>query len=106
MLTYRINAKQTDQRELIPLTKQEKKRYVVGGADHKQAILRHALKNTYFKEGDTVYAYDGEEGTIVDICPHYDKIEWNGLKPLFIGVWIEDYQCSLYFHYSDLEWTK
>lgn len=105
MLTYRIEAKQTkrdSQLELLPLTKAEKKRYVVGSPQHKQSILDHALRNTIFKEGDTVETDIGEIGSVTDICPDATKIEWKGLKPLFIGVFIEEYHCSIYYHYSEL----
>lgn len=83
-----------------------KKRFRAGSEEHKQAILQGAIKGCPFQVGDTVMAWGDEIGEVYDILDQQGACDWEGYKPKFIGVWHEKWQCTIFYHTTELEWAR
>lgn len=97
MLTWSIKAKKIEQPQA-----RVKIKYRAGSYEHKQSILNHTLKNNGFKLGDRVLTDDYEQGQIFEIVDSVGSCDWLGLKPMPIGVWMEHYNCVMYYHPNSL----
>lgn len=83
-----------------------KKRFRAGSPEHKQVILNGAIKNCPFRIGDSVLAFTNEQGDVYEILDQEANCDWEGYKPKFVGVWHEKWQCTIYYHPTELEWSN
>lgn len=84
-----------------------KKRYRAGSNEHLQAILDGQVKRNPFKVGDTVWITEySEVGEVQNIYTKASQAVWQEYKPEFIEVWVENWQCSVPLHNSDLDWIQ
>lgn len=82
-----------------------KPRVKSGDVGHKKAILSGSIRSNDWQEGDSVVVKSsGAYGWVVDILnlERFDLVEWTGLKPLFIEVYLLDENESVLVHPADL----
>lgn len=90
----------------VNLLTHEKPKTRAGSDLHKKSILKGTLKWSDWEIGDTVVVKDmmGDYGHIIDILEleQFDKVEWDGLKPKFIEVFMVEIMASVMCHPADL----
>lgn len=85
-----------------------KPKYLAGSENHKRHIFQSNLKWSDWKMGDEVevnnHHVKSAVGWIVDcLTPdQFESVEWDGLKPRFIEVYLNAIQDSVLCHPSDL----
>lgn len=106
MLKHTIKALKPPVEPAQPVGK-VKKRYRAGSDEHRQAILDGQLARNPFKVGDSVWVTEySEVGTVQEIYTNSIKCTWENYRPLFIEVFIEEWNCSVPLHSNDLDWIQ
>lgn len=91
----------------IVVAPEEKPRHVAGSVAHKAYIFDKHFKawcqnvNAHSMGEDV--KVKGDKGTIIDVVIDFDLIEWDGLKPKFLEVWLYGAQTTQLFHPSELK---
>lgn len=92
----------------LPQTSGHKPRMLAGSEDHKRVIFSSGLKYNDWQMGDMVIVTTGvdgrPEGYIIDILgqEQFHFVEWSGLKPKFIEVYLMESNETIMCHPSDL----
>ena len=108
MLTHQIKLK--IERKPLPGTVtqigDQKPKVRHGSENHKRAIAKGSMSWNDWAPGDyvSVSTHPGDSGWVVDVLDmdKFDAIEWDGLKPRFIEVYMDGLQESILFHPADL----
>lgn len=106
MLTHCIKFHNKVVNPPVNLLTHEKPKTRVGSELHKKSILKGTLKWSDWEIGDTVVVKNmvGDYGHVIDVLDleQFDKVEWDGLKPKFIEVFMVEIMESVMCHPADL----